>query len=71
MVVPATRIIPSDHDGSFRPRGELLQAVDEVDEVDDELLLQQWIRVSRIAVLVGQSLDKAHGGHIVGIGRGT
>src|SRR5215831_1368020 len=57
MVVPAVGIVIEDEDGCALPCGLLLQ---EVDEIYQESLLIERIRVSGMAVLVSLRLDETH-----------
>ena len=62
MVVPASRVIPGQYDGSVLP---FLQSFETIDKIDQEGLQDQGIRIAGVAILIGGGLDKADRGKIL------
>jgi hypothetical protein len=55
MVVPASGVIPGRDNSSALP---FLQSLEAIDKIDEEGLLDQGIRIARVAILMGRGLDK-------------
>src|SRR5690242_6268891 len=66
MVVPAVGIVIGDHDSGIAPFGPALQ---KIDDLHGERLFVQWIRITRMSVLIRGSLQKTHGRKIAGFNR--
>jgi hypothetical protein len=61
VVIPAVGVVIRNHDRSAAPSGKRFK---KVDGVDDESLFVQWVRISRVSILVGGGLQKAYSGQI-------
>ena len=62
VVIPAVGVVVQDHDRGVVPIRRLLQ---EVDHVDDERLLVEWIGVSGVTVLISGRFRKLTAGKLL------
>src|SRR5260370_3122219 len=61
MVVPSIGIVVHNHDHCAAPLGPRLQ---EVDHIDHEGLLIQWVGITSMPVLVSRRLEETYGREI-------
>src|SRR5580704_516418 len=64
MVVPTVGVIVVDYHRRAVP---IRLALQEINYIDDELLLVQWIGVTRMAILVSRRLQETHRGKVPGL----